>query len=239
MTYNDFDVLILAWSQAQEVQKFPNFWVNALFEWQTLIAAIVAGVPAAVGAYLLWKQIRIQQNENARIRSKEETSARIRLAAAMAALTQHYKTCIMSIIRGKYDNHVVPTSSLETLMASAPTVDPLIFEHIQRLILDFQIFSSRFPSKVGVLPRDLQEILLSDLAKLHLATEALYPFARFRSESVDVAPFTKEAMRNSLNHLLTASDLGGVDADDEATVKRALAKAFPPRTTREIPVDDD
>lgn len=235
MNYNHLKFLIFAWSEPSPNEKFSSFWLNLLFDWQTLFAAFIAGVPAFLGAYLLWKQIRLQWQETERVRRKEETSARIRLAPALASLTQYYKNCIGPTLDGLYRDGDIPNYSIEILMSSAPTLDSKVFEHIQKIIIDFQILTSRYPSKVGRLGSGLQEVILVNIARLHSSTNELYPYARFETESVTDGATTREGLRASIANLMTVANRRGKAESDNAAIERALNMSFPPRTSLGVP----
>ncbi|MBB2696125.1 UNVERIFIED_ORG: hypothetical protein GGI66_000768 [Rhizobium esperanzae] len=214
--------------------KFDNYWINFLFDWQTLIAAILAGVPASIGAYLLWRQIKIQRLELERVRRKEETSARIQLIPVLASLTQYYKSCITPILDGSYVVTDIPNQSLATVMSSAPTLDDKVFRHIQSLIVEFQIFTSRYPSTSGPLANGLREIVLVDLGRLHSATNALYPYARFETDAVERPASTKDATRDSIKNLIGVANRP-ISENDRLLIERALNVRFPRKTSSTVP----
>ncbi|RWY83428.1 hypothetical protein EHI44_22120 [Rhizobium leguminosarum] len=214
--------------------KFDTYWINFLFDWQTLVAAIVAGVPAIIGAYLLWRQIDIQRLELERLRRKEETSARIQLISVLASLTRYYKSCITPILDGSHAVTDIPNQSLATLMSSAPTLDDKVFRHIQSLIVEFQIFTSRYPSATRPLANSLREIILVDLGRLHSATNALYPYARFETDAVEPAASTKNATRDSINNLIAVTNRS-ISENDRLLIERALNDRFPRKTSSTVP----
>ncbi|MBF2715462.1 hypothetical protein [Agrobacterium vitis] len=214
--------------------KFGSYWINLLFDWQTLAAAILAGVPATVGAYLLWRQIEIQRLELGRVRRKEEMSARIQLIPVLALLTRYYKSCITPIMDGSYVLVDVPDQSLAVLMLSAPTLDDKVFRHIQSLIVEFHIFTSRYHSTSGPLANGLQEIILVDLGRLHSATNALYPYARFETDTVEPAASTKNTIRDAIKNLISVTNRP-VSENDIKLIGRALDVRFPPKTSSMIP----
>lgn len=215
--------------------KFDSHWANFLFDWQTLLAAALAGLPAMIGAYLLWRQIEIQRLELERVRRKEETSARIQLIPVLASLTKYYKSCIIPILDGSYVIADVPNQSLATLMSSAPTLDDKVFRHIQNLIIEFQIFTSRYPSNMGSLSNSLQEIILVDLGRLHSATNALYPYARFETDVIEPIAATKNAIRDSIKNLIFVVSRPNSE-DDRLLVERALDVRFPRKTSSTVPI---
>lgn len=206
-----------------------------LFDWQTMLAAIVAGVPAAIGAFLLWKQIRLQRAETDRIREKEEISARIRLISALSALTTYYKESIGPLLDGMHRSSDIPNASLETLMASAPAVNEEVFKHVQKVIMDFQIFSALYPPKSGAIGPNAQDQALVVLAQLHKATNELYPFARFKTETVTSTLETKEQLSDSLNSLLALSGSRPNLLADATRIKRAMLSKFKPQTSKTVP----
>lgn len=214
--------------------KFGNYWINLLFDWQTLMAAILAGVPAIIGAYLLWRQIEIQRLELERVRRKEETSARIQLIPVLASLTRYYKSCITPIMDDSYVMTDVPNQSLAVLMSSAPTLDDKVFRHIQSLIVEFQIFTSRYPSTTGALTNGLREIILVDLGRLHSATNALYPYARFESDTVESAASTKNAIRDAIKNLISVTSRPPSE-NDRQLIEQALDVRFPRKKSSMIP----
>jgi len=215
--------------------KFDNYWINFLFDWQTLAAAILAGVPAIIGAYLLWRQIEIQRLELERVRQKEETSARIQLIPVLASLTQYYKSCLTPIMNNSYVLTDIPNQSLAALMSSAPTLDDKVFRHIQSLIVEFQIFTSRYPSATGTLANGLREIILVDLGRLHSATNALYPYARFETDVVEPAASTKNAIRDSIKNLISVTNRS-TSENDRLLIERALDVRFPRKTSSTVPI---
>lgn len=226
MNYFELQFFIFAWAERPAATKYDNFWINMLFDWQTMVAAIVAGVPAAFGAYLLWKQVSSQREETTRIREKEEVSARIRLVAALSALTSYYKTSVGPLMDSNYRTTEVPNASLETLMASAPVVDGEVFNHIKKVIIDFQIFSVLYPSRTGSIDTPMRDRALVLLAKLHKATNELYAYARFQAETVISTQETEEELSNSLEGLLAVSEPRSNFRDDTAKIQRVMRSHF-------------
>ncbi len=215
-------------------EKFESEWIKFIFDWQTLVAAVLAGVPAIIGAYLLWRQIEIQRLELDRVRRKEEMTARIQLIPVLASLTQYYKGCISSIMDGSHAVSEIPSHSLAVLMSSAPTLDENVFRHIQSLIVDFQVFTSRYPSCSGALTGGLQEIVLVDLGRLHSATNVLYPYARFETDTVEPIENTRDANRDAIKNLISVANRMFSERD-RMTIERALNVRFPRKTSATIP----
>ncbi|WP_155898464.1 hypothetical protein [Aurantimonas coralicida] len=214
--------------------KFDTYWINLLFDWQTLVAAILAGLPAGIGAYLLWRQIQIQQRELERVRRKEEASARIKLVPALASLTKFYKRCVIPVIDGSLSPVETPDHSLTDLMSSAPTLNSEVFQRIQTFIAEFQVFTSRYSSTTGNLRGGMQEILLGDLGHLHFSTNALYPYARFEADAVDPVAPTKNDIRDSIKNLISIARHPPSE-DNWRLIERALDIRFPRKTSSVVP----
>ncbi|MCZ7936661.1 hypothetical protein [Agrobacterium salinitolerans] len=238
MNYFELKTWIIAWSDATNATKYPNFWINLLYDWQTLISAIVAGVPAAFGAVLLYKQIRAQRSETERSRTKDEVSARIRLVYALSSLTSYYKACVGPLMDRRYQDREIPVAALETLMSSAPVLNKQVFEHIQKLILNLQIFSAIYPAKVGAMPIDTQDRAIRIIAELHKATNELYPYARFDTEIITGAMVTSEELTLSMHGLMAVAEDRDDPEADIKTLKRALNLKPRRRTSTTVPPVD-
>lgn len=234
MDYFELKNLLLPWAGAASAAKYSNFWLNLLYDWQTLVSAIVAGVPAAIGAILLYKQIRAQHFETERSRTKDEVSARIRLVYALSSLTSYYKACVGPLMDRRYNEQEIPLAALETLMSAAPVLNRDVFEHIQQLILQLQIFSAIYPAKTGEMTIDTQNRAIMTIAKLHKATNELYPYARFNTEIITSAKVTTQELTLCMHGLMAGSGNRNATVDD-GILKRALDVKPMRRTSVVVP----
>jgi len=231
MYYHQQNFYTFAWTQPENVDKYSNFVINLIFDWQTLLAAIIAGVPAALGARYLWKQIKLQKDELDRTKRKESISARLRLSTALASLTTYWKKCFSEIMDGNYSINTLPSEALATLMDAASTVDEDTFEVFRDIITEAQVFSSRYKSEVGPLEAGRQNTLLLNIASLHAATDSLYAFARFEAETVKKFAEEREIFEQSLSNMLAISGRLQSRPHDLRIIVNALNSKFRPDTS--------
>lgn len=223
------------WTVEKDAPKFSIELVNTAYEWQTIIAALIAGIPAAIGAYLVWRQVKIQREELQRIKAKEEASARIKLSLALAQLSKHWRTCVGAVLDDQPRPALLPTDALNTLMDAAPIFDKNTFEAIRCIISDAQVFDSRYGSASIPMTGGIQEILLTDLAMLNLSTDEIFPYARYEVEVVIRGDRKRANIERALRSLIRRSGRNILSASEEIAVSRALNRMFPRQTSYEVP----
>jgi hypothetical protein len=183
-------------------EKYDNSLINLAFEWQTLITAAIAGLPAAVAAWLLWRQVDDQRKENRRVKQQQQIAARIKMPHALADLSEYWKHCFQAIISEDLSKKtdVLPVGALETIMAAAPTVEAETFEIMRRLVTTSQVFESRFRSAQARPTSNIIPTLLVDVAKLDFHTDSLYEFARFETDTVNVQQPDRMLLSKQIYH---------------------------------------
>lgn len=164
--------------------KYNNFWIDIAYDWQTLITAVVAGVPAAIAAYLLWRQVDDQRKENQRTREQHQIAARIKMPHALAQLSEYWKHCFLAIIAEDLTKKTatLPNGALEVIMAAAPTVEADTFKIMRTLVTQSQVFESRLRSAQTRHIGNMIQTLVVDVASLDFLTDSLYDFARFETD---------------------------------------------------------
>lgn len=216
--------------------KYNNFWLDLAFDWQTLVTGVLAGVPAAIGAWLLWRQINEQRNEVSRAREQQEIAARIRMPHALAQLSDYWKHCFRAILAEDLSLKVepLPLEALETIMAAAPTVNPQTFKIIQRLVVSSQVFESRLRTSKVSLIGNMIPTLLTDVASLDYNTDALYDYARFETDNVDIGEPDRKALADQIYHVLDINERQCAVESKKLRVESALNSRFRPTNPNDI-----
>ncbi|MER9557150.1 hypothetical protein [Mesorhizobium sp. M0323] len=215
--------------------KYNNLWLDTAYDWQTLITAVVAGVPAAIAAYLLWRQVADQRKENQRSREQQQIAARIKMPHALAQLSEYWKHCFRAIIAEDLTKKTttLPNDALEVIMAAAPTVETDTFEIMRTLVTESQVFESRLRSAQSRPIGNMTQTLVVDVASLDILTDSLYDFARFETNRL--------AMTQPDHQMLSHQIYKVLDFDDKqcaVEIKRLLVESALKRHFRAIPPVD-
>lgn len=188
--------------------KYNNVWLDTAYDWQTLITAVIAGVPAAIAAYLLWRQVDIQRKQNQRTKDQQQISARIKMPHALSQLSEYWKHCFSAIISENLINktEALPNAALEIIMAAAPAVEEDTFKVVRTLVVHSQVFESRLRSEQTNPTEGLIQILVVDVAFLDFLTDSLYDFARFNTDKLTPNQPDHRALSHQIYNVLDLHD---------------------------------
>lgn len=208
--------------------KYNNFWLDTAYDWQTLITAVIAGVPAAVAAYLLWRQVDDQRKEHQRTREQQQIAARIKMPHALAQLSEYWKHCFRAIISEdlKKKTTRLPTDALEVIMTAAPTVEIDTFNIMRKLVTQSQVFESRLRSAQTRHTGNIIQTLLVDVASLDLLTDSLYDFARFETDRLVMTQPDHQMLSDQIYKVLDLDDKQCSVETKRLLVESALKRHF-------------
>ncbi|MFD1983328.1 hypothetical protein ACFSOZ_11685 [Mesorhizobium newzealandense] len=193
---------------SEKVSKFQNPFVNAVYDWQPLLT----GVFALIGACLLWVQIRDQKQQSrlereqiALERRRENLAARIGLPHALADLNKYWAACFEAWKKKDPDRRPKPPpfDALRTVMEAAVLVDEQTYRSMQLLVIHAQAFESRVDTPKSERALNFFETMVFDIARLTYLTNRLYDFGRMRA---DKAPYTEPTRKDLESELYR--DLG-------------------------------
>ncbi|WP_153770932.1 hypothetical protein [Labrenzia sp. CE80] len=217
-----FGILVGMWSppdafEAPKECKGLWFWCF-LYAWQTLIA----GSFALVGAFLLWKQVEVQRQQQEREAERRQIRARIQLPHALSQIHTYLQECYDCWKKKDFsDKPETPRDALAKVMDCAAEVDAESFESFQKLAQHAQPFDSR----IDIVP-EVRDVFywhdrLIDLLVFWNLNENLYDYGRFRETTASHRPLTREGAYRILNVYYRYSDL---PQDDP--IKRRIEKAL-------------
>lgn len=209
---------------------------HTIWDWQTLIAGILALLGAAWTVVSIRAQIQQVNNIESDRRLRQERAARIALPLALSKIATYATDCIKALSShitsspGGIDTSVsidipaIPRDILEPLQACAQFGDAEIARRVNRLVELLQVQHSRMESWFGNV--DMQEtkvnryshlrIAIVDSADIHAATGALFHYARQASSELEPHDL----------RLRTALHIGGVREHQsyEAEITRRAAR---------------
>ncbi|MBS1164121.1 MAG: hypothetical protein H6R00_146 [Proteobacteria bacterium] len=208
--------------------KYNNFWLDTAYGWQTLITAAIAGVPAAIAAYLLWRQVNDQRKENQRTREQQQIAARIKMPHALALLSEYWKHCFRAIIAEDLTKKTatLPNDALEVIMAAAPTVETDTFKIIRTLVIQSQVFESRLRSAQTRHIGNMIQTLVVDVAYLDFLTDSLYDFARFEMDKLAMTQPNHQMLSHQIYRVLDLDDMQCAVETKKLLVESALKRHF-------------
>lgn len=229
MNPNLCEIDAVNWLIASCSTKYHHWLLQAVFDWQTLITGLVAGLPAAFGAWLLWSQINDQREETKRVRKQIEVGARIKMPHALSLLSDYWRQSFKAIIAEDLHQKTthLPTDALEVVMAAAPSVDPKTFKTIQKLITDSQIFESRLRTAKEHSSKKMIPMLIIDVAHLDFYTDALYEYSRFEVDEIPHIKPDRDQLADQIYNNLDLHDRMCTTEAKKMIIESALNEEFP------------
>lgn len=233
-----------------------NWFWQFFYDWQTLIAGVLALFAALIGGALLWKQnkgqnelIEIQRIDSTIRNQKDKLEASQKIKAALIpvphALTEiglYLMDCFKAWEKEKADERPTPpVEALKVLMAAAPYVDDESFVSFQKLIIHSQVFESRVCSSGRTRPRNILDNMLIDLATYSYLNTRLFQLGRLE-EDIDTVPYVKPTQADIEKILLYDFEMKLLVERDPILIRaeRALRMRFPSKSgwTTEAEVEE-
>lgn len=190
-----------------------------IYDWQTLVGAVLAVLAAAGGAFLLWKQIslaKVHEEERRRRRFAAARATMPLLLSAICAYARDVASALKSVhpAAGQYGFGAdslalsVPnlpgelTPALERLIES--TGDDDLAQCIADLLSQLQVINARISEipRLGTATGGLQlmiEDYMIQTASIYAAASSLFGFAR--REATDPSSSEKMSVKSALNLL--------------------------------------
>lgn len=189
--------LLLAWCEPPTA-KYESWYIQILYDWQTL----ATGILALIGAVLLGVQIYQQRDETRRQRRKEEIAARVLLPHALSDLHRYLEQMGKAWMTKDMTHRPQNFSDdhLKTIARSATVADKDTFETVRQLLVLLQAFESRVDDPE---PINYYDNMIVDIARLLVLSNALYAFGRFKADSVPYVKPTRDALRLAVDQPLT------------------------------------
>ena len=192
------------------VSHLPNYsaasqtWWEMAQSWQTLIAGVIAFVPASLAAVFVWKQLNEQRTQFLNIQEASALKARLKLSRNLSHISHHLDECYDRLIANDfwYGNHALSDDLLEDILDAAISSRSDNFKFFQIYVEKIQTYASL----CGIHSDTRGEVSLAKcfkaLAEIDALTDRLYPFSRFECEEVEVGDVDLSDIKNRLQHNL-------------------------------------
>jgi len=204
------------WCRLPRAASQFSCWI---YDWQTLLAGVLAVLAAVIGSVLLWRQIRLSKEQEAERRRRRFNAARATMPLLLSGICA-YARDIASVLRsihrsaGQYafgadslinNAPALPgelTPALERLIES--TGDDELAKHIADLLSQIQIINARISEiprlspAAGGLQLMIEDYMIQ-AASIYAAASSLFGFAR--REAPDLASSERMEVRSALNLL--------------------------------------
>lgn len=189
--------------QEPEIDRLDT-WVSFLKDWQTLIAGVVAFVPASLAAAFVWRQVNDQRNQFLRLHEKEHQKARLRLGQSLSDISRHLDNCYSLLIASQFESemHKIDHALLDNILSVAPLGSNDTLAYVKIFALRAQQYASNCALYSSQPDRNLLVDIYRILAELDILTDGMYEYARFEADTLTVSKIEDDEIRRYLSHNL-------------------------------------
>lgn len=187
-----------------------------LYRWQTLIGAVVALIAAGIGAWFIKRQIETTERLENEKRIMRQRSIRAVLPLSLSELCDYAMRCSEKLTflhracgDQLLDRHADIDRTFPALPAGLATVFKEFIEcspenearPLIEILSKLQVQSARFreielnPENAPLVLKDNIEDYIIENAELYARAEAVFDYARFRSDRCDLADVSGAALR--------------------------------------------
>lgn len=182
-----------------------DWWDNfsqCLYEWQSLEAAILALIAAAISVYFLRRQIQQTDHQESKRLRRQHNAVRTTLPLTLSGLGQTLRKMLMALnaagVKVRRQGYVddfqapeTPVSHIAELQAVvASTDDPSVTELISRIVREIQILWSRVEMLTDRAQQERTAGLMESIddwiiqaAQAYALSESLFRYARMEDDS--------------------------------------------------------
>ncbi|MFT4159541.1 hypothetical protein [Shinella sp.] len=163
-------------------------FVDLVKDWQTLLAGIAAIIPASIAAVFVWKQIDEQRAQFLQLSERQSHKARLRLARNASLISQRLDRFYAQLLQENFtfSDHSLDEEVLEDVLDAGIMSGKSNFEFVTRYVTCTQRYASLCAIYAEHRQKEHLVELFKELATLDAMTDALYPFARFESELLEM-----------------------------------------------------
>jgi hypothetical protein len=232
--------VLLLWFQASvdckvvatEWPKEACHLTKFIFDWQQLLAGLVALIAAGVGWLAIDRQVKQADRLEQERMGAKRAGARAALPAALDAICDYARECAESLAlmfpssgdeglpQGtRWEGRRLPMEmflDIRALIETLPLRDGASFAE---LLSKIQVQSSRLnsiqpsrlPNRVGVIVRSNLEQYIVDSADIYARSEAFFPYARGESEDVPHQSPTRDNILSALRRMGSMDSLPRIE----------------------------
>lgn len=195
------------------------FWASVSSvanSWQTLIAGVLAMLPASAAAVFVWKQLNEQRIQFLQIQKRDSQKSRLRLSRNLAEISEFLDSSYANLIKKTFTGHehTVPEKLVEDVLDAGVLSGQSNFEFFKEYTIKIQQYSSL--CRLYDEKKDENNLLkcFSTLAEIDIMTDHLYPFARFESDNVQTKEICTSEIKDYLLHnLRRGQDISGTNLE--------------------------
>lgn len=202
--------LAVRYADVDEPGEIAEWLISACafsYEWQTIIAALVALAAARWTVVLIRRQIKLQedqhQREDERYEDRQKSislASRAELPDALSHLTEYVGRCADFVLGddGEQDLPSPPVDSIGSMQRAIGNVDPESAKMLYDLVVFYQIYNSRLASFASNRRQTRQKGILYDTGYLQFLIDRLYEYARNEVEEISDREATADLVRSGL-----------------------------------------
>jgi hypothetical protein len=191
--------------------------LSILAEWQTLIAGVIAFLPASVAAIFVWKQLDEQRTQYLQVQNSVSIKARMRLSRNLAIISHHFDNCFERLMSGDFsrEGHNLPNDLLDDILDVGVASSEKNFAFFRKYIEIIQQYESVCNLYENYKGEENLVKCFKLLATADLMTDQIYPFARFEVEQIEPEKFDqKHINKQLLENLRRGKDISGSNLDE-------------------------
>lgn len=182
--------------------------IDLIYKWQTLIAAVVAFLPASLAAVFVWRQVNDQRRQFARREDQQARRARLKLIYSLPSMSRHLDEMYTGLLQGNFSPslHHFSQETLDDILDAAIVSDVGTFEFSKQYISRCQRYSSLVRLYTDRPSDEILVKLYQQLAAIDIQTDELYPFVRFETDSISLPKIDAIQVKTYLTHHLRRSN---------------------------------